>query len=70
MTTAEYRAALAALGLTQAGGARFLGVDERTSRKWATGERNIPEPVSRFLRFLIAAKIKPSRVTLLIELDI
>jgi DNA-binding transcriptional regulator YiaG len=54
MTPDEYRAALEALGLTQAGGARLLGVDERTSRRWACGEREIPPPAQRFLRYLIA----------------
>jgi DNA-binding transcriptional regulator YiaG len=54
MTPDEYREALEALGLTQGGGARLLGVDERTSRRWACGERDIPPPAHRFLRFLIA----------------
>lgn len=35
MTPDEYREALEALGLTQGEGARLLGVDERTSRRWA-----------------------------------
>lgn len=54
MTSDEYRATLEALGLTQGGGARLLGVDERTSRRWACGERDIPPPAQRFLRYLIA----------------
>jgi hypothetical protein len=62
MTNLEYRAAIAALGLSQGGAARLLGVDQRTSARWALAEREIPEPVSRFLRFLVAAKIKPERV--------
>ena len=56
MTPDEYRNALVALGLTQGGCARLLGVDERTSRRWANGERDIPPPVQRFLRYLIATK--------------
>jgi DNA-binding transcriptional regulator YiaG len=54
MTPDEYREALARLGLSQAGGARLLGVDERTSRRWALGERDVPPPVHHFLRYLIA----------------
>ena len=54
MTSDEYRAALEALALTQGGGARLLGVDERTSRRWANGEREVPPPAQRFLRYLIA----------------
>ena len=49
VTQAEFRAALARLGLTQAGAARLLGVDERTARRWARGERQVPEPVRRLL---------------------
>lgn len=54
MTPDEYRESIDKLGLTQSGAARMLGVDERTSRRWANGERDIPPPVQRFLRFLIA----------------
>lgn len=62
MTSDEYRAALKSLGLTQAGGARLVGVDERTSRRWAIGERDVPPPVARFLTFLIVSDIKPEAV--------
>lgn len=54
MTADEYREALARLDLSQVGAARLLGVDERTSRRWANGERDIPPPASRFLQYLIA----------------
>lgn len=62
MTSDQYRDALAALDLSQVGAARLLGVDERTSRRWANGERDVPAPAERFLRFLIAARIPPARV--------
>ena len=45
MTPDEYRDTLTRLGLSQVGAARALGVDERTSRRWAHGEREIPPPV-------------------------
>lgn len=54
MTPDDYREAIETLGLTQGGAARLLGVDERTSRRWACGERDIPPPAQRFLRYLIA----------------
>ncbi len=54
MTPDEYRAAIEKLGLSQIAAARLLGVDERTSRRWALGERDIPPPAVRFLRYLIA----------------
>lgn len=53
MTSDEYRQTIDRLGLTQNAAARLLGVDERTSRRWALGERDIPPPAQRFLRYLI-----------------
>lgn len=61
MTPDAYREALDSLGLSQVGAAKLLGVDARTSRRWASGEREVPAPADRFLRFLIAAKITPAR---------
>lgn len=54
MTPDEYRTTIEHLGLSQVAAARLLGVDDRTSRRWASGERDIPPPVDRFLRYLIA----------------
>ena len=62
MTSTEYREAIAALGLNQAGAAKLLGVDDRTSRRWACDEREVPETVARFLRLMIARKITPAQV--------
>jgi len=56
MTPDEYRAAIERLGLSQIAAARLLGVDERTSRRWACGEREVPPPAQRFLRYLIATR--------------
>lgn len=49
MTSDEYRACLVRLGLTQSGAARLLGVDARTSQRYASGERAVPPPVQRLL---------------------
>lgn len=54
MTADEYREALESLGLTQVAAAKLLGVDDRTSRRWAAGDREIPPPAQRFLRYLVA----------------
>lgn len=54
VTANEYRAAIAQLGLSQLAAARLLGVDDRTSRRWANGERDIPPPAARFLLYLVA----------------
>lgn len=56
MSPNEYRDALVQLGLSKVAAARLLGVDERTSRRWANGERDVPPPASRFLRYLIATR--------------
>ncbi len=49
MTHTEYRAALARLGLTQTGAASLIGVDARTTRRWASGATDIPLTVERLL---------------------
>ena len=49
MTPAEYRACLTRLGETQGGAARLLGVEARTSQRYACGERAVPPPVERLL---------------------
>lgn len=67
MNSTDYRAALASLGLSQAGAAKLLGVNERTSRRWAIGELVIPVPVGRWLRFMAAAEINPELVCELLD---
>lgn len=54
MTATEFREIIAALGLSQTAAAGLLGVDARTARRWANGERDVPEPAARFLRYLKA----------------
>ncbi len=49
MTPAQYRAAIAALGLTQAGAAEFLGVSLRTSHGYANGQ-----PIPKAIGLLLA----------------
>lgn len=62
MTQTQYREAIAKLGLSQRGAAAFLGVDERSSRRWAAGDAAIPEAVAKLLRLMIRLKIKPEDV--------
>lgn len=59
MSPEEYRELIGLLGLTQSGAAALLGVDARTSRKWANRERAIPPAVARFLRYIHRAKVRP-----------
>jgi transcriptional regulator with XRE-family HTH domain len=67
MTGDEYRNAIAALGLQQTEAARLLGVDERTSRRWASGEREIPPPVARFLQLLLATGMTGAKAIELLD---
>jgi DNA-binding transcriptional regulator YiaG len=46
MTPAQYRAAIKRLGLSQRQAARLLGVNDRTSRRWALGKSKIPTSVA------------------------
>ncbi len=62
MTSAEYREALARLGVTVYGAGRLLGVDPRTSRRWAqepdtSSAIEVPGPVAHFLRLLLVKGI-------------
>ena len=41
-TVDEFRDALAASGWTQNGLARYLGANERTVRRWASGDQPVP----------------------------
>jgi hypothetical protein len=63
MTHHQYRAAIAALGLSQVGAGRFLGVEARTSRRWALGESPVPSVVAMLLRLMIKLQLKPKDVS-------
>jgi DNA-binding XRE family transcriptional regulator len=52
MTSAQYRAALAKLGMTQQEAATFLGVSVRTSNAYAN-DSMIPEATAKLLRLMI-----------------
>lgn len=56
MTAKQYRAALAALGLTQNQFGELLGVHKGSGRRWAS--LGVTGPASRILRVLAAGKMK------------
>jgi hypothetical protein len=58
MTTAEFRAALDRLGLTQVEAARLFGANARTARRWALGEVPVPTTVAMLLQLLLRGKVK------------
>ena len=63
MTPKQYAEAIESLGLSQRGAGKFLGVDERTSRKWIAGDARIPESVALLLRLMVRLKLKPDQVS-------
>ena len=44
------------LGLTQVGGAKLLGIDERTSRRYALGELPVPVTTRKLIDMMLAAR--------------
>lgn len=62
MNGMEYRTAIAGIGMTQVGAARFFGVDGRTSRKWIAGEFPVPPAVSMLLRVMQHYNLSPLHV--------
>ena len=63
MTAKQFQAAIDRLGLPQVGAAKLVGADPRTARRWALGERSVPEPVAIILRLMLAGKITAGDVT-------
>ncbi|WP_336491789.1 helix-turn-helix domain-containing protein [Methylobacterium nigriterrae] len=63
MTADEYRAVLKQLDLTQAAAATFLGIEEVTSRRWATGKSRVHGAAEKLLRLMIAMKLTPEQVS-------
>ena len=53
MTAEEYRESIKKLHLSQVGAAKFLGVHQRTSRRWALGEAEIPKAVELVLSLMV-----------------
>lgn len=62
MTPKQFQAAIDRLGLSQVGAAKLVGADPRTARRWASGERSVPEPVAILLRLMLAGKITASDI--------
>lgn len=62
MTPNQYRAAIEKIGLSQRSAGTFLGVDERSSRRWASGEAEIPEAVGKLLRLMVKLGLSPDEV--------
>jgi len=59
ISPAEYERLLAALGLNQSSGARFLGISSRTSRRYAAGEVEVPASAVKLLRLMLHLRLGP-----------
>jgi DNA-binding transcriptional regulator YiaG len=69
MTAEEFRAAIDEIGLSQVQAARMLNANERTARRWASGEIDIPTPVAIVLRLMLRYRISPRTVRRLWDPD-
>ena len=59
ISPAEYERLLAALGLNQSSGARFLGISDRTSRRYVAGEAEVPAAAVKLLRLMLHLRLGP-----------
>jgi hypothetical protein len=58
----EFRAALETLRLPVTGAARLFNVNERTARRWASGEQDVPRAVQIALGLMIRFKVDPRKL--------
>jgi hypothetical protein len=59
MPPKEYKEAVKALGMTRTGAGRWLGVSLRTSKRYVSGDSDIPMAVALLLRCCLANGFKP-----------
>ena len=57
MTAKQFCAALAALKLSQVEAANLLGITDRTARRYAAGDAEIPLPTAKLLGLAVAGKL-------------
>jgi hypothetical protein len=67
MTGAEYLAVLDRFDLTHIEAAAFLGVNEKTSRRWGLDEHAIPASVEMLLLVMVSYGFTPESVTALVQ---
>lgn len=54
MTPRQFKAAINELGLSQGRAAKLCGFHARTAKRWAGGQRKVPETVAIVLRLMLA----------------
>jgi len=57
MNAKQYRDTLKRLDLSHVAAGRLLMAEPRSSRRWAAGERAVPESVGILLRLMLAGKL-------------
>jgi hypothetical protein len=57
MKGAEFRETLNSLGLTQAEASRLFGFEQRSSRRWVSGKRDVPYFLVIMLRMMVSGTI-------------
>jgi transcriptional regulator with XRE-family HTH domain len=62
MTHKAYRNAADALGVSMARLGRALGVDARTGRRYALDETEIPPPVAKLVKLMVAGRVSIDEV--------
>ena len=61
VTAPDFRHRITALGYTQRGFAAYVGANERTVRRWAEGEQDIPQWVGVMLDLMEASQSREAR---------
>ena len=69
MTADEYRNALATWKLRHKAAAEFFGITVITSQRYATGEREVPAPMAKLIRLMLALRYTPAYVDSWTETD-
>lgn len=68
MTSREYLKMLSTLKMTQSGAARFLGINARTSRRYANGSSPIPHSIAMLLVLLAYTGMSPNALRAKVKL--
>jgi hypothetical protein len=68
MTGDRLREALAQLGISHAGFARFVSVHPRTVRYWLSGKGPVPVPIVLLVEVMLECRITPERASQIAQL--
>jgi len=62
MTPAQFRDAIARLGLSQGSAGRWLGISPSAAERYARGEYPVPQPTAMLLRLVMKLGLRPEDV--------